>query len=77
MLKEFLKYIVQTMVDKPEEVRITEVKGETVYIYEVRVAAGDYGKIIGKHGQIANAIRIILSAVSAKAGKRSVFEILE
>ena len=77
MLKEFLETIVKPIVDKPDEVRITEIEGESVCIYELRVGAGDYGKIIGKHGQNANAIRTILSAVSAKVGKRGVLEIVE
>jgi predicted RNA-binding protein YlqC (UPF0109 family) len=77
MLKEFLENIVKLIVDKPDEVRINEVEGETVCIYELRVGTGDYGKIIGKHGQNANAIRTILNAASAKAGKRGVLEILE
>ena len=77
MLKEFLENIVKPIVDKPDEVKITEVEGEVVCIYELRVGAGDYGKIIGKHGQNADAIRTILNAVAAKAGKRGVLEILE
>ncbi len=77
MLKHFLENIVKPLVDKPDEVQITEIDGETVCIFELRVGAGDYGKIIGKHGQNANALRTILHAVSAKIGKRGVLEILE
>ncbi len=77
MLKQFLEDLVKPIVDKPDEVRISEVEGEAVCIYELRVGTGDYGKIIGKHGQNANAIRTILSAVSAKVGKRGVLEIIE
>jgi len=77
MLKEFLENIVKPIVDKPDEVRITEVEGEAVCIYELRVGAGDYGKIIGKHGQNADAIRTILNAVAAKGGKRAILEIIE
>lgn len=77
MLKNFLETIIKQLVDKPEEVNITEVEGEAVCIYELRVDSGDYGKIIGKHGQNANAIRTILSAVSGKNGKRGVLEIIE
>ena len=77
MLKQFLENIIKPIVDKPDEVKITEVEGETVCIYELRVSTGDYGKIIGKHGQNANAIRTILGAASAKIGKRAVLEILE
>jgi uncharacterized protein len=77
MLKEFLENIVKPIVDKPDEVRITEIKGESVCIYELRVNAGDYGKIIGKHGKNITSIRIILNAVAAKGGKRAVLEIIE
>jgi len=77
MLKQFLEDLVKPIVDKPDEVRITEIEGEAVCIYELRVGAGDYGKIIGRHGQNANAIRTILNAVSAKVGKRGVLEIVE
>lgn len=77
MLKEFLENIIQRIVDKPDEIEINEIKGEAVCVFELRVGAGDYGKIIGKNGQNANAIRTILHAVSAKTGKRGVLEILE
>jgi len=77
MLKEFLENIIKPIVDKPEEVNITEVEGNSVCIYELRVAAEDLGKVIGKHGQNAQAIRTVLYAVSGKAGKRGVLEILE
>ena len=77
MVKEFLEKIVKTIVDNPDKVEITEIEGESVCIYELRVGTGDFGKIIGKHGQNANAIRTILNAVSAKTGKRGVLEILE
>ena len=77
MLKQFLENLIKPIVDKPDEVRITEIEGEAVCIYELRVGSGDYGKIIGKHGQNANALRTILHAVSAKSGKRAVLEIVE
>jgi len=77
MLGQFLENIIKPLVDKPDEVRIKEIAGESVCIYELRVGAGDYGKIIGKHGQNADALRTILSAVSSKSGKRGVLEILE
>jgi len=77
MLKEFLENIIKPIVDNPDKVKITEIKGESVCIFELRVDAGDFGKVIGKHGQNAKAIRTILSAVSGKGGKRGVLEILE
>ena len=77
MLREFLEKIVKYIVDKPDEVIINEIEGEAVCIYELRVGVGDFGKVIGKHGQNANAIRTILNAVSSKNGKRGVLEIIE
>jgi len=77
MLKEFLENIIKPIVDKPDEVNITEVEGESVCIYKLRVDSKDFGKVIGKHGQNANAIRTILHAVSGRVGKRGVLEILE
>ena len=72
-----MENIIKPIVDKPDEIKITEVEGKTVCIYELRVGAGDYGKIIGRHGQNADALRIILGAVSSKDGKRGILEILE
>jgi predicted RNA-binding protein YlqC (UPF0109 family) len=76
-MKEFVEYIAKHLVDKPEEVSVTEVDGERVTVYELRVGEGDLGKVIGKHGQTAKSIRTLLGAASSKAGKRAVLEILE
>ena len=76
-MKEFVEYIVKHLVDKPDEVVVTEVEGEQTTIYELRVGDGDLGKVIGKRGRTAISIRTLLGAVSAKAGKRAVLEILE
>jgi len=77
MEKQFLENIVRHLVDQPDAIKINAVEGEGVCIYELRVDSGDYGKIIGKHGQNAMALRTILSAVSGKSGKRGVLEIIE
>ncbi len=77
MLKEFLENIVKPIVDKPDEIKITEIDGQSVCIYELQVGAGDFGKVLGKHGKNINAMRILLSAVAAKAGKRALLEIIE
>ena len=77
MLKEFLEKLIISIVDKPDQIKINHIEGETVCIYELRVGQGDYGKVIGKHGQNANAIRTLLGAVSSKDGKRVIFEIIE
>lgn len=76
-MKEFLEFIIKHLVDKPNEVQVNEVDGERTVVYELRVGQGDMGKVIGKHGKTARAIRTLLAAASAKAGKRAVLEILE
>ncbi|RKY83280.1 RNA-binding protein [candidate division KSB1 bacterium] len=76
-MKEFVEYIAKHLVDKPEEVTVTEVEGERTTVYELRVGDGDLGKVIGKRGQTAKSIRTLLGAASAKLGKRAVLEILE
>lgn len=77
MLKELVEYIAKSLVDKPEEVQVTEIGGEQTVVYELRVAKEDLGKVIGKQGRTARAMRTILSAASIKLKKRSVLEILE
>jgi predicted RNA-binding protein YlqC (UPF0109 family) len=77
-MKEFVEFIAKHLVDKPDEVKVAEVKGERVTIYELRVGEGDMGKVIGKRGRTAAAIRTLLSASSvAQKGKRSILEIIE
>ncbi|HDQ03553.1 MAG TPA: KH domain-containing protein [Deltaproteobacteria bacterium] len=77
MMKELIKYISQSLVDNPDKVEVTEVIGEQTSVIELRVAKEDLGKVIGKQGRTAKAIRTILSAASAKLNKRSVLEIIE
>ena len=69
-LKDFLGFIVKHIVDKPNEIEISEREGQDVIVYELRVGDGDLGKVIGKSGQNANSIRTLLSAVAAKRGHR-------
>ncbi len=76
-MKDLITYIAKALVDEPEEVMVTEIKGEQTIVIDLRVAKDDWGKIIGKAGRTARAIRIILGAASAKMKKRSVLEILE
>jgi len=76
-MKELIEYIAKLLVDNPEEVSVTELKGEQTTVIELRVAKEDLGKIIGKQGTTAMAIRTILGAASTKMKKRSVLEILE
>lgn len=77
MEKELLEYIVKSLVDVPDEVSISVVEGEKSTILELKVASEDVGKVIGKQGRIAKAIRTILSASATKSGKRAVLEILD
>jgi predicted RNA-binding protein YlqC (UPF0109 family) len=76
-LKELIKHIVQALVDHPEQVAISEVEGKQSTVLEIKVAKEDIGKIIGKKGRNAQAIRTILNAASAKAKKRTIMEIIE
>ena len=76
-MKELIKYISQALVDSPDKVEVTEIVGEQTSVIELRVAKEDLGKVIGKQGRTAKAIRTILSAASAKLNKRSVLEIIE
>jgi len=76
-LKELVIFLAQSLVDKPEEVSVNEVVGEQTAVLELKVAQEDLGKIIGKQGKTAKAIRTILNAAAAKAKKRAVLEIIE
>jgi len=76
-MKELIEYIAKVLVDKPEEVSVTELEGKQTSVIELRVAKEDLGKIIGKQGRTARAMRTILGAASTKIKKRSVLEILE
>jgi predicted RNA-binding protein YlqC (UPF0109 family) len=75
--KDLVEYIVKSLVDVPDEVSINVVEGEKSTILELKVASEDVGKVIGKQGRIAKAIRTILSASATKGGKRAVLEILD
>ncbi|TFG37931.1 MAG: KH domain-containing protein [Syntrophobacterales bacterium] len=76
-MKDLIKYIAQALVDYPDEVVCTEVSGEQTSVIELRVRKEDLGKVIGKQGKTAKAMRTILSAASSKLHKRSVLEIIE
>ena len=76
-MKDLIKEIVQALVDQPDEVSVTEILGENTNVLELKVAKSDMGKVIGKQGRHAQALRTILSAASGKTRKRYVLEILE
>jgi len=76
-MKELIKYIAQALVDNTDAVEVSEVVGEQTSVIELRVAKEDLGKVIGKQGRTAKAMRTILSAASTKLRKRAVLEIIE
>ena len=76
-MKELLIRIAKELVDDPEQVQVTEIETTHTTVLELRVAKGDVGKIIGKHGKTANAIRVVLNAASGKARKRYMLEIVD
>jgi predicted RNA-binding protein YlqC (UPF0109 family) len=76
-MKDLINYIAQALVDRPEEVSVTEVEGNQTSVLELKVAKEDLGKVIGKQGRTARAMRTILGAASAKIKKRTVLEIIE
>lgn len=76
-MRDLIEYIAKSLVDKPEDVVVKETDGEKTTIIELRVAQEDLGKVIGKEGKTARAMRTILNAAGTKMGKRCVLEILE
>jgi len=76
-MKELLTYIAQSLVDNPDEVTVTELNTDSETVFEVRVAEGDMGKIIGRQGRIVKEIRILMRAVAQKQGKNVSVEIMD
>lgn len=76
-LKELIEYVSKALVDMPEEVDVSEIVGEQTTVIELKVDKSDLGKVIGKQGRTARALRTILNAASTKLKKRSVLEIIE
>lgn len=77
MMKELITQIAKALVDKPEEVDVIEVEGEETTVIELKVSKDDLGKVIGKQGRTARAMRTILGAAAAKIRKRCILEIIE
>lgn len=75
-MQHLIEYLVKALVDEPEQVNITEVTQEEATTYEVRVAPGDLGKVIGKQGRIANALRTVVKSVAMKDKKKVYVEII-
>lgn len=76
-MKDLVEAMAKALVDRPEEVVVKEVEGEKTTVFELRVSSSDLGKVIGKQGKTARAMRTILGAAGTKVGKRCVLEILE
>lgn len=76
-LRDMIEEIARSLVDNPDQVEVSEVQGEQTTVLELRVAAGDLGKVIGKQGRTARAMRTLLTAAGMKHEKRAVLEILE
>ena len=76
-MRELMEYVAKALVDEPEQVNVTEVEGERVTVIELRVAQTDLGKVIGKQGRTARAMRNLLGATGMKFNKRFTLEILE
>jgi predicted RNA-binding protein YlqC (UPF0109 family) len=76
-MKAFIEYVIKALVDHPEQVDVTEVDGERVVVFELRLNQGDIGKVIGKSGRTITAIRTLLTSAAAKHGKRAMLEIVE
>ena len=76
-MKELLTYIVQNLVENPDEVSVTEREANGETVFEVRVADGDMGKVIGRQGRIGKEIRILMKAVAQRKGKKVSVEIMD
>ncbi|MBN1953505.1 MAG: KH domain-containing protein [Anaerolineae bacterium] len=75
-MKELVEYIAKALADYPDQVQVSEIEGENSLILELRVAPDDMGRIIGKKGQTANAMRALIRVLAAKQGKRVTLEIV-
>ena len=75
-MRAFIEYIVRSLVDDPSQVRVSEIEGSNTVIFELRVAPEDMGRVIGKGGRVANAMRTLLRVVAARQGRRATLEIV-
>ena len=75
-MKELVEFIAKSLVDNPDAVEVTEVPGKTSVIIELKVASEDMGRVIGKDGRVANAIRVLLRVIAAKQNRRVTLEII-
>ena len=75
-MKDLIEYIATSLVDDPSQVKVSEVQGTNSTVLELRVAPGDMGRVIGRGGRVANAMRALVRVVAAKEGKRVTLEIM-
>jgi predicted RNA-binding protein YlqC (UPF0109 family) len=75
-MKELIEYMAKALVDDPDQVQVEEIEGTSATIYELHVAAEDMGRVIGKQGRVANAMRTLLRAAAARQGRRVTLEIV-
>jgi predicted RNA-binding protein YlqC (UPF0109 family) len=76
-MQELIEYVVKTLVDHPEDIRISAIEGERTIVFELRCHPDDVGKVIGKSGKTVGAIRVLLSTVAARQNKRAMLEVVE
>jgi predicted RNA-binding protein YlqC (UPF0109 family) len=76
-MKELIEYVVKTLIDHPDDLRITEIEGERTIVFELRCHPEDVGKVIGKSGKTVGAIRTLLSTVASRQNKRAMLEVVE
>ena len=76
-MKELIEYVVRTLVDHPNDLRIAEIEGERTVVYELRCHPDDVGKVIGKSGKTVGALRTLLSTVAARQNRRAMLEVVE
>jgi predicted RNA-binding protein YlqC (UPF0109 family) len=75
-MKELIEYMAKSLVDDPDSVQVEEIEGTSATIYELRVSPEDMGRVIGKQGRVANAMRVLLRAAAARQGRRVTLEIV-
>jgi predicted RNA-binding protein YlqC (UPF0109 family) len=75
-MRELIEYVAQSLVNNPDQVRVIEVDEDGILVYQLQVAPEDMGKVIGRQGRIANALRSLLKVASVRQGRRAVLEIL-
>lgn len=75
-MRELVELMVRSLVDEPEKAHVNEVEGESIVVYEISVAHDDLGKVIGKGGRIANALRTVVKAAAARTDRKATVEIL-